>query len=107
MDNDMKMTGEEVIQTFENLCDKYGKLFIPDQPRQESVAVSLAKHYSKDDLLYAIDRHINTNKGPFLVFEFALVSRTIVDKAKFERESGNKFKMIVEETRKKIENNEL
>lgn len=96
-------TGQELIQCFKNCCEKYNKLFIPDSPRQDSVADSLANFYKTDDLEIAIDNFIKSRVGPFLIFDFAIESRTFVQKAQFDKQSGDKFKAIVEETRKRME----
>lgn len=103
----MSLTGNDVIVAFQTYCTEYDKLFIPDMPRQEAIAESLAKHYNSDDLLEAIKFFVKNDKGPHLIFEFALKSKDIVDRNKFNRESGAKFKEIVAQTRKKIESDEL
>lgn len=103
----MSITGEDVIVAFTTYCAEYSRLFIPDVPRQDAVADSLAKHYNSDDLLEAIRYFVKNDKGPYLIFEFALKSKDIIEKSKFERESGEKFKEIVAQTRKKLESDEL
>ena len=103
----MSLTGEDVIVAFTTYCSEYSRLFIPDLPRQDAVADSLAKHYNSDDLLEAIKYFVKNDKGPYLIFEFALKSKDIIEKSKFERESGEKFKEIVAQTRKKLESDEL
>lgn len=103
----MSLTGNDVIVAFKTYCDQYERLFIPDNPRQEAIADSLATHYNSDDLLEAIKYFVKNDKGPYLIFEFALKSKDIIEKSKFERESGEKFKEIVAQTRKKLESNEL
>lgn len=92
------LTGEELIQTFKSLCDKSNKLFIPDSPRQEAVAEALVQHYDEELLIKSIEFHINKNTGPFLVFDFAIVSRTLFEKIKYEEEAKNRFRNLVRET---------
>lgn len=103
----MSITGSDFISVFQHLCKEKGKLFIPDHPRQEEVADSLAEHYDGDDLLDAVKLFISSEPGPFLVFDFAIKSREFVSKAQKERISVEKFKQTVADTRKLIESDEL
>lgn len=98
----MEVTGLEVIKHFKEFCKKSNKLFIPDSPRQESVADAIAEFYKKDDLFNAIELFIKSKTGPFLIFDFAVESRAYVDKVKLEKSSSDKFKNLVEETRKRM-----
>lgn len=98
----MKATGEQTIQHFQKLCDKYAKLFIPDSPRQEEVAKALATFYEEDVLFKAIENFIKSRSGPFLVFDFAVESRTFTDRVLFDTKSESRFQQIVEETRKRM-----
>lgn len=100
----MTITGSDVIAAFKAYCDEYNQLYIPDSPRDMEVADSLAKHFDSDDLLDGIKQYIKKGEGPFLVFDFALRSRSLIEAAKSERASIERFKEIVEETRKKIQN---
>lgn len=97
------LTGTSLIQLFKDCCEKSHKLFIPDSPRQDEIAESLVKHYDSDLLRRGIEWHINNNPGPFLVFDFAIESRSVVEKVKYENESKSRFQDIVEETRKRME----
>jgi hypothetical protein len=99
----MAITGDDVIHVFKLYCEEYSKLFIPDSPRQDEVAESLARHYDSDDLLAAVKWFVQSDQGPILVFDFALKSRDYVEKVKKERASIDKFKQTVAETRKLIE----
>ena len=98
----MKVTGQEIIQHFLDCCEKYHKLFIPDSPRQEAVADSLAKFYDSELLISAIELFIKSKNGPFLVFDFAIESKTFTDRVSFEKKSSSKFQDIFEETRKRM-----
>ena len=98
-----KATGEEAIAHFQESCRYYNKLFIPDSPRQESVAKALADFYDKDTLFQAIVVYIKNRNGPILVFDFAIESKTYTDKVTFDLKSENKFKEILEETRKRMQ----
>jgi hypothetical protein len=98
----MEVTGLEVVKHFKEFCKKSNKLFIPDSPRQESVADAIAEFYKKDDLFNAIELFIKSKTGPFLIFDFAVESRAYVDKVKLEKSSSDKFKNLVEETRKRM-----
>lgn len=98
----MKATGQQVIQHFQSCCSKYNKLFIPDSPRQESVADAIAAFYESDILLQAIERFIKSRQGPFLVFDFAVESKKFTDMVQFDLKSGDKFKEVLEETRKRF-----
>jgi hypothetical protein len=97
------LTGPKLIQLFKDYSESTHKLFIPDPPREDAVADTLCKHYNHDDLEAAVKWHIDNEQGPFLVFDFAVQSRILVDKVKFERLSVDRFKDIVEETRKRME----
>lgn len=99
-----KLTGLDLIQLFKDYSETTHKLFIPDPPREEQVADSLCKHYDSDLLEKAVKWFIDNNTGPFLVFDFAVESRSLVEKVRFEKESVDKFKNIVQETRKRMEN---
>jgi hypothetical protein len=99
----MEVTGLELIKFFKESCKKSNKLFIPDSPRQESVADALAEFYKKEELFNAVQLFIKSKTGPFLVFDFAIESRSYVDKTKFESKSVNAFKEIVEQTKKRME----
>lgn len=97
-----KITGTELINVFKKCCDISHKLFIPDSPRQESVADALVEHYDADIITQAVKRYVASKPGPFLVFDFAVDSRTYVEIVKKERASVNKFKDIVQETKKRL-----
>lgn len=99
----MEVTGLELIKFFKESCKKSNKLFIPDSPRQESVADALSEFYKKEELFNAVQLFIKSKTGPFLVFDFAIESRSYVDKTKFESKSVNAFKEIVEQTKKRME----
>jgi len=99
-----KITGEDLINLFKTCSEKYSKLFIPDSPRQDDVADSLARHYDGDLLEKAVMWYIESRPGPFLIFDFAIESRDIVEKVKYESEAKSRFQDIVEETRKRMEN---
>ena len=98
----MEVTGAELIKFFKESCDKSNKLFIPDSPRQEAVADAITDLYKKQELFDAIQLFIKSNNGPFLIFDFAVESRSYVERVKFENKSVDKFKNIVEETRKRM-----
>lgn len=99
----MAITGNDVIQAFKVYCEDKNKFFLPDSPRQEDIADSLAKHYDSDDLLMAIKWYVDINDGPILIFNFALESRSLIEKIKKEQNSINKFKQVVADTRKLLE----
>jgi len=67
------------------------------------VSESLLSFYDKDILFSAIELFVKSNPGPFLVFDFAVQSKVYTDKVKFESKSVNKFKEIVNETKKRME----
>jgi len=100
----MKLTGESLIDLFKSYSEKSSKLFIPDSPRQDQVADSLAKHYDGELLQKAVKWYIDNRPGPFLIFEFAVESREMVEKVKHESEAKSRFQDIVAETRKRMEN---
>ncbi len=99
----MITTGTELIEHFKNYCAKQNKLFIPDSPRQEAVADSLVSFYKNDNLRLGLESFVRSRPGPFLVFDFAIESRSFVDKAQLDKKSTDKFKSIVEETKKRME----
>lgn len=103
----MAITGNDVVEVFKVYCKEYNKLFIPDSPRQDDVANSLAEHYDSDDLLEAIKWYVDKDQGPILIFDFALKSRDYVQKIQKERASVDRFKQTVAETRKLIQHDEL
>jgi len=47
--------------------------------------------------------YIDNRPGPFLIFDFAIESREMVDKVKYETEAKSRFQDIVAETRKRME----
>lgn len=98
----MKATGEQTIQHFKDCCKKQSKLFIPDSPRQESVADALADFYDQQTLFTAIEYFIKSRTGPFLVFDFAVESKSYTDRVVLDTKSNNKFKEIMEDTRKRM-----
>jgi hypothetical protein len=77
-------------------------LFIPDSPRQESVADALSEFYQQDILFSAIEMFVKSRSGPFLVFDFAVESKSFTDKVVFDSKSSLKFQEILEETRKRM-----
>lgn len=98
------LTGKDLIDLFKTCSEKSHKLFIPDSPRQDDIANSLVKHYDSDELNKAVEWYIAHRPGPFLVFDFAIESRDIVEKVKHETDAKAKFQDIVEQTRKRMEN---
>jgi len=100
----MKLTGESLINLFKTCSEKSHKLFIPDSPREDQVADSLAKHYDGELLTKAVEWYIENRPGPFLVFDFAIESRDLVEKVKYESDAKSRFQDIVAETRKRMEN---
>jgi hypothetical protein len=103
----MGIIGNDVVEVFKLYCKEKSKLFIPDSPRQDEIASSLAEHYDSDDLLEAIKFYVTNEPGPILVFDFALKSRDYVSKIQKERASVDRFKQTVAETRKLIHKDEL
>lgn len=97
------LTGPSLIQLFKDYSESTHKLFIPDPPREDAVADSLCKHYDGELLERAIKWYVDNNPGPFLVFDFAIESRSLVEKVRFEKQSVDRFKDIVQETRKRME----
>jgi hypothetical protein len=97
------VTGQEIIEFFKEYCKTKKKLFIPDSPRQEAIADSLAEHYSGSLIRNGIEWFVDNSDGPFLVFDFAVQSKKIIDKANYESESRLRFRDIVQETRKRME----
>lgn len=99
----MEQTEIDLIKQLKHYCKKYHKLFIPDSPRQEAVAESLLSFYDREILSAAVDLFVKSNPGPFLVFDFAVQSKTYTDRVKFEGKSVDKFKEIVNQTKKRME----
>lgn len=99
----MEQTEIDLIEQLKNCCKQYRKLFIPDSPRQEAVAESLSSFYDKDILFLAVELFVKSNPGPFLIFDFAVQSKTYTDRVKFEGKSVDKFKEIVNQTKKRME----
>ena len=100
----MKATGEQTILFFQDCCKKHSKLFIPDSPRQEPVAKAISEFYDSELLFKAIDSFVKGRTGPVLVFDFAIESKTYIDRVQFNSKSDSKFQEIVEQTRKRMEN---
>jgi len=67
------------------------------------VADALAKFYNNENLLKACDSFIKSNSGPFLVFDFAVQSKTYVDRIQFDSKSSEKFKDVVKQTKLRME----
>lgn len=97
------LTGQEVMQHFVSCCKKRNKLFVPDSPRQEQVCDALADFYNKEVLFDAIDEFTKANPGPFIVFDFAIQSKKYIDHVTLEKKSRDKFISIVQETKKRME----
>jgi hypothetical protein len=102
----MKVTGEQTIQHFQDCCKKHNKLFIPDSPRQEPVAKAISEFYESEILFKAIESFVKGKNGPVLVFDFAIESKTHIDRVQFDSKSDSRFKEILEQTRKRM-NDEL
>lgn len=102
-----KATGQELLLFLEKSCRESGKLFIPDSPRQEAVADALAEYYDEDILFDAIKHFVKSRTGPFLIFDFAVESKKIIDKVRYEKESINAFKRIVKDTKERMNKDEL
>lgn len=98
----MKATGQETVDYFKDCCKKQSKLFIPDSPRQEAVADALSDFYDREILFTAIDIFVKSRSGPFLIFDFAVESKSFTDKVVFDTRSNMKFQEILEETRKRM-----
>jgi hypothetical protein len=99
----MKATGEQTIQHFQNCCKKHSKLFIPDSPRQEPIAKAISDFYESELLFKAIESYVKSKTGPVLVFDFAIESKTYIDRVEFDGKSENKFQQILNETRKRMQ----
>lgn len=99
-----RITGQEVVESLREYCKKSGKLFIPDSPRQEAVAESLAEHYDGDLLKNALQFFVKSKDGPFLVFDFAIESKKITDRVKQEKESKDKLMQIIRDTHDRMVN---
>jgi hypothetical protein len=99
-----KITGQDLIECLKESCKKSGKLFIPDSPRQESVADAMAEHYDGELLLETIPHFVKSKSGPFLVFDFAIESKKYTDKVKQEKQSKEKFMRIVKDTHERMAN---
>lgn len=98
----MKATGEQTIQHFQDCCKKHSKLFIPDSPRQEPVAKAISEFYDSEILFKAIESFVKGRTGPVLVFDFAIESKTYIDRVQFNNKSDIRFKEILDETRKRM-----
>mgnify|MGYP003648914204 FL=1 len=98
-------TGQDLIIFFQKECDEQGKLFVPDPPRQEQVAKSLVEHFIYEELELAVNKFVSDTYGAVLVFDFAIKSRDLIERSKFETQSKKRFKEIVEQTRLKMESN--
>lgn len=99
----MNQTGQDLVLHFRECCSKRNKLFIPDIPRQTQVSDALVGYYERNELMAAVDLFIKSNPGPFLIFDFAVQSRIYVEKVKFNKNSEDKFKDIVEKTKRRME----
>jgi len=98
-----ELTGQIALQHFVDCCKKRNKLFVPDSPRQEQVCDALASFYKYDVLLDAIDEYIKVNPGPFIVFDFAIHSKKYTDHIVAEKRSKDSFINMVQETKKRME----
>lgn len=102
------MSVDQVIEQFEESCDKHGKLFVPDSPRQDKIAKSLYKfytqHHSIDILNEAIDLYVQDVNEVVLVYEFAIKAAEYRDKVLHERESRMNFDKTMRETKDRMKN---
>lgn len=99
-----KITGQDLIQFLKESCKESNKLFIPDSPRQDAVADSLVEFYDSEVLKSAISFFIKSRSGPFLMFDFAIESKKIVDRIKQEEESKAKLMQIIKDTQSRMAN---
>ena len=101
------MSPKELVKFFEAEADKQGKLFVPDPPREEKVAKSLlsytAKNSSEEVLLESIKLFIESRTEAVLVFDYAIEARVWREKVETDIASKNKFKKILEQTKKRHE----
>ena len=101
----MKETSETVLSTFQKSCDEYAKLFIPE-PRQDQVIESLVNYYNKyfsiGMLLECIDIFVKEANDPILVYNFALDSSKIRERAVERRRSRDEFNTLVKQTEERM-----
>ena len=109
----MSLTLDDVVGMFERYCDESGKLFVPE-PRQTGVIENLIKHYEKyydEEILEETIRYFikNSYDDAILVFNFALQSGKIRDRAIDERKDRQEIERLMGETKERMSryNNEL
>lgn len=96
-------TGVDLIKLLRQLSSEKGKFFLPDIGREEAVADSLLDAYRYDDLADCAHKYISKAGSPILMFSFAMEVPSIIQKAVSERESREKFRLIVENTKKRMD----
>jgi len=98
-----KITSTEFLKIFRETCEKYNKMYIPDSPREDAIAVSLMtyhkKNYDIDTLVEALDMYVKElGHKPALLLEFSLVVHDYRQRAIQERRLREEYKHVLKMT---------
>lgn len=103
----MKLTSEAVIDTFVKYCKEYGKLFVPDEKRDEAIVNSLISYYEDNYdsqlLIDCINAWIKTGEEPILIYNFAIESSKVRSLVLTDRQSRREFNDLLQQTRERME----
>lgn len=99
---------EDFINYFEERCEHYEVLFLPDPARQEKIARQLVNLHGKTagdkEVLYkAVDLFIQESQGTALIYDFAIESSKYRDKILVNKESHENFNKLLKETEKRMQ----
>lgn len=96
-----------IQERFAKYCDEKGKLFIPDEDRDPSIAKSLYRYHEKFSSLDVLDKciveYIDSTDGTILIYDFAIIVGEIRSKVEAEEKSREQFKKIMEQTKERME----
>lgn len=103
---------EQISNYFQECCDEFDKLFLPDAAKDEGIINNLIKfykkHHDKEFLEECIRWFCRTEDGPILVMDFAINSLDVRDKVMEDRESRKEFNALLKQTEQRMKGfNEL
>lgn len=103
----MIQTLEDLTDTFQSSCDKYGKLFVPDA-NSEAVGNSLLRFYSRNYSLELLEKVVNEYIRTFpsetiQIYEFAISNAKYRERVIERDESNKEIQRLMQETRERMQ----
>lgn len=107
----MNQTSETVLNTFQQSCEEYDKLFIPEA-RQDSIVESLVrlyeKNYSVELLVETVKYYVRHSEEEALrIYDFALIQGKIRERVEEAMADRNEIAKLMRETQERMKNFEL